>query len=246
MNILVIEDSELMVSSIMSVLEGIGVGVFASSSGTDGLKKAEEVQPDIIFLDIMLPKLDGIQVLKELSSDMATRHIPVIILSVVESPADPGILRMAAAGFFKKPVDFNELDIRLKKVASGGRVLVAEDNTEILKHMETGLGSLGYEVLCIEEGEDVISSAKESRPDIILLDVLLPHEDGLTVLKNLKQDKETSAIPAMLFSGYFSSGIDLDEIAGADRFREQIFSVEDMAGEIKEIVLTYKGNVLGG
>jgi len=86
--ILFIEDEPTLQKTVGQVLEQEGYQVKKALDGELGLKLAKEFKPDLILLDLILPKLDGFGVLEELKKDPATKDIPVIILTNLESSAD--------------------------------------------------------------------------------------------------------------------------------------------------------------
>ncbi len=83
--ILFIEDEPALQKTLGSVLENIGFTVIPAFDGEAAVTLAKKELPDLILLDLILPKKDGFQVLEEIKKDEATKHIPVIILSNLES-----------------------------------------------------------------------------------------------------------------------------------------------------------------
>ena len=79
--ILVIEDDELMYKMYSRLLSIEGFEVILATGGQEGIKKAKSELPALILLDIMMPKIDGLQVLRQLKSDEATKNIPVLVLT---------------------------------------------------------------------------------------------------------------------------------------------------------------------
>lgn len=86
--ILFIEDEPTLQKTVGRVLEEEGYQVKAALDGEIGLRLAKESKPDLILLDIILPKLDGFEVLKELKKDEQTKDIPIIILTNLEASTD--------------------------------------------------------------------------------------------------------------------------------------------------------------
>ena len=80
--ILVIDDEPDVVWGLQKILEARGYEVITALNGLEGLRKASEENPDLILLDVMMPRKNGFQVLQELKADDETRNIPVIFLSV--------------------------------------------------------------------------------------------------------------------------------------------------------------------
>lgn len=87
-NILFIEDESTLQKTVSAALEQEGIGVISALDGEIGLRLAREKNPDLILLDLILPKMDGFEVLKALKSDPAYSHIPVIVLTNLESNDD--------------------------------------------------------------------------------------------------------------------------------------------------------------
>jgi CheY-like chemotaxis protein len=80
------------------------------------------------------------------------------------------------------------------------RILLVEDSKPIRMENESALHRAGYEVICAEDGESALKLAQEHKPDIILLDMILPKMSGPDVLRHLKEDPKTAAIPVVVLS----------------------------------------------
>jgi len=119
--ILIIEDDKIMMSSTAMVLvETGGCDVVTAMGGAEGLEAARRESPDLILLDIMMPEMDGWEVLKHLKSDPITAPIPVLIFTAYE--LDPGkrdTVRDETSGLVRKPFEPEELvDIVRRTAAS--------------------------------------------------------------------------------------------------------------------------------
>jgi CheY-like chemotaxis protein len=80
------------------------------------------------------------------------------------------------------------------------RILLVEDSKPIRMENQSALHQAGYEVICAEDGESALKLAQEHKPDIILLDMILPKMSGPDVLKHLKHDPKTAEIPVVVLS----------------------------------------------
>jgi len=108
--VLVVDDEPDLVRILQFGLQSAGYVVESASDGQEGLKKAREVKPDIILLDLMLPKLDGYKVCRLLKFDERYRQIPIIILSARTQEGDQALaLEMGANRFVTKPYEFSEI-----------------------------------------------------------------------------------------------------------------------------------------
>jgi CheY-like chemotaxis protein len=120
--VLIIEDDPVVIQSTSMVLQTVGCTVETALGGKEGLVQAASVQPDLILLDIMMPDLDGWQVLQRLKADEATREIPVVIFTAYEvSRGREGLLERGAIGLVQKPFEPEELiDIVRRNVVQDG------------------------------------------------------------------------------------------------------------------------------
>jgi two-component system, OmpR family, alkaline phosphatase synthesis response regulator PhoP len=108
--VLVVDDEPDLVRVLEFGLRASGYTVESASDGQEGLKKAREIKPDVILLDLMLPKLDGYKVCRLLKFDDRFKHIPIIILSARTQEGDQTLaLEMGANRFVTKPYDFTEI-----------------------------------------------------------------------------------------------------------------------------------------
>jgi DNA-binding response OmpR family regulator len=102
MTILLIEDSKLMRIANSRALVKAGYEVISAGDGEEGLRTAREAIPDLILLDMLLPKITGLDVLKGLKSDARTKGIPVIVLSGLSQANEARLVHEGAAAFFEK------------------------------------------------------------------------------------------------------------------------------------------------
>jgi two-component system, cell cycle response regulator len=115
--ILLIDDSSVNNLLLQNVLEDEKFRVLVAFNGKEGLDLINGAKPDLILLDIMMPRMDGIEVLQKILSDEATSKIPVIMLTAKTDKADRQIsLEMGAADFITKPVNIDELLIKINTI----------------------------------------------------------------------------------------------------------------------------------
>ena len=122
--VLVVDDEPDLIRILQFGLQAIHYHVETASDGQEALKKAREMKPDIILLDLMLPKLDGYKVCRLLKFDERYKNIPIIILSARTQEGDQLLaMEMGANRFVTKPYDFTEvlghIEALLKSVPSG-------------------------------------------------------------------------------------------------------------------------------
>ena len=121
--ILIIEDEKLIIVSTQMVLEAVGYRVESAMNGEEGIAKADEISPDLILLDIMMPGIDGWETLTRLKRNPATVDTPVIIFTAREhARGHQKSSEMGAAGYFRKPFEPDELiELVEKHVGQGAR-----------------------------------------------------------------------------------------------------------------------------
>ena len=108
--VLVVDDEADLIRILEFGLKSMGYAVETASDGQEGLKKAREMKPDIILLDLMLPKLDGYKVCRLLKFDERYKNIPIIILSARTQEGDQTLaMEMGANRFITKPYEFTEI-----------------------------------------------------------------------------------------------------------------------------------------
>jgi len=115
--VLVVDDEPDLVRILQFGLQSAGYVVESASDGQEGLKKAREVKPDIILLDLMLPKLDGYKICRLLKFDERFKQIPIIILSARTQEGDQALaLEMGANRFVTKPYNFSEILVHVEEL----------------------------------------------------------------------------------------------------------------------------------
>ena len=117
--ILIVDDEVDLVETIRFPLEGEGFNVLASYDGEDGLNQARKENPDLILLDIMLPKLNGYKVCRLLKFDERYRHIPILMLTAKTQEKDKTLGKETGADeYITKPFDIEELLAKVKSYLS--------------------------------------------------------------------------------------------------------------------------------
>jgi len=117
------------------------------------------------------------------------------------------------------------------------KILFIEDETDLIMLMQTRLVSHGYQMLSAFDGEEGLKKVGEEKPDLILLDKIMPKMDGIEVCQRLKADPKTKDIPIIIVSA--SGGKDLPErclAAGADDVILKPFEAEDLLAKIKALL----------
>ncbi len=175
--VLIIDDDPDARTLIAHQVASLGGRSAGASHGKDAIRVAREISPDLITLDLLMPDMDGWDVIKALKADPVLCEIPVVIVSMVADERGKGLV--GALSVLPKPLDRDSLAQALKKGLGVGRVLVVEDNPDLQYLLASYLYEAGAaEVRVVSGAADAITSLKEFGPDLVLLDLVVPQGGG--------------------------------------------------------------------
>jgi CheY-like chemotaxis protein len=234
--VMLVDDDPASRQLLASVVRREGYRVIEAADGEAALSLAREHRPDIITLDVLMPRLDGWAVLATLKSDAELRDIPVIIVTVL---ADRGIaLSLGAAEFVTKPVDRARLAAVIRENVQGsGTVLVIDDDPESRELVRRHLDKLGWSVAEAGEGGDALAwLSRNPAPALILLDLMMPGMDGFAFLDEMGRHPEWQKVPIVILTAKQLGAAERELLAG--RVREIVEkSADDLAGVLQRAVL---------
>jgi PAS domain S-box-containing protein len=196
---LVIDDDPTARALMTSLLAAEGVRSVTAADGEDGLRLARQLHPAMIFLDVMMPRLDGWAVLTALKSDPGLANIPVIMATVVNEQ-EMGYL-LGAAEYLTKPIDPQALAAILKKRRPTGpaaEVLIVEDDEATRQVLRRSLEKQGWTVAERADGHAALEQLASHNPELILLDLLMPEMDGFEFLAELHKKEAWRSIPVVV------------------------------------------------
>jgi len=203
--VLVVEDDLAAAELLTRQLDAAGFRTHVARTGAAAIAQARALKPAAITLDILLPELDGWEVISRLKRDEETSHIPVVVVSVVDNP-DLG-KALGALDYFVKPVDGKLLVERLSrfkhKPGPGNGVtdvLVVDDEAANRVWLSRILEPAGFNVILAAGGKEAIELARASPPDIVLLDLMMPDVTGFDVVEALRSDPQTRDTPIMILT----------------------------------------------
>lgn len=205
--ILAIEDDPSSVRLLQAYLADAGYDVVVAADGETGLAMARSDPPAAIVLDILLPRIDGWEVLRRLKSDPAVRDVPVVIVTVVDE-RNVG-LALGAVDYFVKPIERDALIARLGRHAfttkvqtQSVQVLAIDDDPAALAVIDAALSPLGFRVRTAASGADGLEMASQIRPDLVICDLLMPGIDGFGVVRQLKANPATASTPILIVTAH--------------------------------------------
>jgi signal transduction histidine kinase/DNA-binding response OmpR family regulator/HAMP domain-containing protein len=213
--VLLVEDSEPAIIQMKDFMEESGYRILVAQDGTEALAIIETIIPDAIIMDLMMPGVDGFEVLKTIRNIDKTAHIPVLILTAKHlTNGDLKFLKRNNVHQLIQKGDVNREDLltavvsmvtnhieeadkpqrRLQTISGKPVVLVVEDNMD---NMLTVKAILEEKYTTIEaiDGREGIAMAKKHKPHLILMDIALPGMDGIEAFKAIRKDARMQHIP---------------------------------------------------
>ena len=201
--VLVIDDNASQRDVMRRYLVKEGYCVRCAGSGEEGLRLAREMRPIAITLDVMMPEMDGWQVLKSLQADKDLSEIPVIMLTMVDDP-DRG-MRLGATEYLTKPVNRQRLSKILKRyvcAAAPCPVLVVEHDEAIRRSMRRLLQRNGCRVTEAVNGPAALTLMETDRPTLIFLDLFMEGMDGFAFVEQVRKHPEWRSIPIIVVTAH--------------------------------------------
>lgn len=203
--VLVIEDDKESRYLYGKYLERHNYSVIYAEDGEEGLNLINSEEPDLVILDINLPKLNGLKVIEILKKENKHMNIPIIIISVEDLNNE--YLLYGLSDFISKPVTEERLISSIQYIETHikerrKKVMVIDDDEAELKQVKTFLKKNDYYVITVENSEMAFDSITTNKPDLIILDLLMPKVSGLEILHFIRnhEDIEISHVPVIVNS----------------------------------------------
>ncbi|HEX7024614.1 MAG TPA: GAF domain-containing protein [Gemmatimonadales bacterium] len=237
--VLVIDDDPAARTITRRVLSREGYGVIEAADGETGLRLARELRPDLITLDILMPGMDGWAVLAGLKADPALAGIPVILQTIVED-RNMGFA-LGASEYLTKPIDRKRLAALVKRYVptpTAGPVLVVEDDAPTRALLGRALSRAGWTVTDAENGRVALERMAETRPALVLLDLMMPEMDGFAFIDALRRDESRRNIPVVVITAKTLTDSDRRRLnGGVERVVEKhALDAEALLAEVRALV----------
>jgi len=217
--ILVVDDDPEAANLISSSLLHAGYNTIAATSGREALKLAETYHPFAITLDILMPDMDGWEVLQALKKNPGTKDIAVIVVSMTKD-RETGFA-LGAVGYVTKPVNKELLISEIHKIGKPGRiskeicsVMVVDDNEFERDEMGRMIEREGMSVIEAEDGSRCIELLRNSIPDVLVLDLVMPEMDGFKVLDVVRSDPQLKKLPVIIVTAKDLTNEDREKLSG--------------------------------
>jgi len=237
--ILVIDDDPTVHDLMRRFLTKEGFRVAIAPGGKEGIQLAKELKPDLITLDVLMAETDGWSVLTTLKADPETADIPVIILTMFDDK-EMGFA-LGASDYMTKPINRDRLVTVLRKHHHGhgpSQVLVIEDEPSIRQMVRRVLEKEGWLVREAENGKAGLRAVAESRPAVILLDLMMPVMNGFDFVQELRKNKEWHDIPIVILTAKDLTVEDRQQLKGnVERvYQKGEYNRDQLLNEVRELV----------
>jgi CheY-like chemotaxis protein len=210
--VLVIDDDPTARELIANCLREEHFSVVTAAGGREGLRRAEELHPIAITLDVLMPDIDGWTVLAALRGNPKLSNIPVVMATITD-PDRKG-MALGPAGYLTKPIDRNRLVTLLRPFQTSARrtrVLVVEDDAMQREQICSWLEPEHWLISQAENGLVALDRLEKAQADIILLDLMMPEMDGFQFIKALQARPAWQKIPVIVITAL--------DLTAADRER---------------------------
>ena len=243
--ILIADDDPHIVALISSRLRAAQYEVVVAYDAVQTMSQVRKEKPDLIILDMKMPAGGGASVLDNLKMSIDVFNIPVLVMTAYPSDATrQKALEMGVADFVTKPFKPEEILTKVKKALGetgpeesrpiAKKILVVDDNPNIVKLLEYRLKANEYEVITAHDGEEALDKVRQAKPDLMILDVVIPKLDGYKVLSILRADEQYKDIPVVMLTAHgqakdVEKGLEL----GAVSYITKPFKPDVLLGVIK-------------
>ncbi len=258
--ILIIEDDKFLGNALLQKLRSEPYETTLSVDGKEGFNKLRSGKPDMLILDINLPTMNGYEILEAKKKDSSLSGIPVIMISNSGQPVEIGkLLSLGVKDYLiKSQFEPEEVLSKIKTLFSAKyngkgvsaksendsrsleskKVMWVEDDKFLSDIIARKLSGEKCKLVHTEEGEEALKIVEAEKPDIIMLDILLPGIDGFEILTRIKRIPSVRNTPVILLSNLGQqSDIDRGKSLGADRFLiKATVTLDEIVDEIKDVV----------
>lgn len=254
--ILLVDDSEPALIQLCDVLKEGGYQTLVARSGMEAIERIGESVPDAIVLDLMMPEMDGFEVLKVIRDEDRTAHVPVLILTAKHiTKEELRFLKRNNVHQLIQKGDVNRVDLlnAIQSVAftvvaptpastvtkNKPMVLVVEDNPDNMMTAKALLSD-NYQVLEAVDGNEALLMARLYVPDLILMDIELPGIDGIETFRIIRKETKLQKIPIVaLTASAMTSERETILACGFDGYIAKPIDVEHFSETIKSYVYGY-------
>jgi CheY-like chemotaxis protein len=244
--ILVADNDPAVKERIEPFLSHAGYEVVIAASAQEALRKAVQLQPLAVLIDTQLPPNGGSGLVYDLRRESKTKDIPIVLTSKINKESLP--FDIGQADFLTKPIDRQQLlqmMVKFDLLADGKRgkktpssILIVDDDPQNIRLVKAMLKPFNMEVIVADGGKAGLELALKKKPDMIILDLMMPDVDGFEVVSKLREDPAASQIPILIYTAKNITSEDRERLQGniqsiiqkgdfgKDRFLEMINNLQ--------------------
>lgn len=209
--ILIVDDSKTARAIVRNSFAGFDVDILEAADGQEGLSLAKHNHPDLIILDVAMPKVNGVKMLEKMKDDHAMKNIPVVMLTV-ESDKEK-VVEIATLGirdYMIKPFNENILVEKVNRliglkllstapskhrVSDACEILVVDSKPNVIKQIEDGLKHMPWKIQSVATTSDMLDFCENKVPDVILLSLSYPDNEAFTAYNHVRNREGCINIP---------------------------------------------------
>ena len=200
--VLVIDDSQEAIDILSTYLREGGYRTAHATDGPTGIELARQLRPDVITTDILMPGMNGWEVIDRLKADPVTAAIPVMIVSIVDQ--QPMSIPVGVAAHVSKPVERQVLLETVERLCHSGAlehpILVVDDHAPDRELLSEMLRSASYPVETCGGGQEALEWLGQRQASLVLLDLIMPQVSGFDVLTHIEQTPALNSLPVVIVS----------------------------------------------
>lgn len=238
---LVIEDDYATSKLLSNYLNKWGYEPTIVNSGEKALQIIQKENFLAIIMDIVLPDINGLELLKKIRENKSTKNTPVIICSV-EAEQQKAFL-MGAVEYFVKPIKYKDLVEVLTsyKLKKDSNVLCVDDDLPTLNLVKEAIESVGYNAVTENVSTKVLGLIENITLDLAIVDLDMPELNGFELIKQIKSNKKFSNLPIIIYTGKENFEEDLRKIDGlfTELLDKRSTKIEDLADTINAMINRY-------
>ncbi|MFZ5471694.1 MAG: response regulator, partial [Myxococcota bacterium] len=238
--VLVVEDEPEIAYVLKAMLLARQYRVLLATSAEEALTLGRKHRPNLITLDIRLPDIDGLSLGEIFRHDPETRNAPLLVLSAYDERERA--FRQGASAFLQKPLHADTLLSTVDSLSRGrgrhqGRVLVVDDDEKVCAICLEVLVNLGFEAQAVATLEAARESMRLHRPDVLLLDVVLPDGDGFSFMEELKAERASSHLSVIFISARTETSSKVRALKlGGDDYLTKPFDALELGARVESVM----------
>jgi signal transduction histidine kinase/DNA-binding response OmpR family regulator len=237
--ILVVDDDPNALDLLGRTLQAAGFRVVTCNDGREVLRVARTLRPSAITLDVIMPEVDGWDVLQSLKNDPETCDIPVVMVTMTDDRNMGAAL--GAAEFLTKPIERRQLVALLDRYATKSderNVLIVDDTPEVREVQRRLFEQEGWQVTEAGNGAEALDRLETGAPSLILLDLMMPVMDGFEFILQARKDPAWRSIPIVVVTAKDLTDIDRQRLRGSvvELIEKRGFGQAELLDQLRDLV----------